>query len=86
MNVSVIGSSDPVRGQMRAGQERGPEALTPAGGGFVQRTIPGESHYLHVFDGCFTIASSKDAALQALKEHQSHPWGENKPLSVCAAF
>ena len=65
---------------MRAGQERGPEAFPQAGGGFVQRTIPGESHYLHVFDGCFTIASYKDAALQALKEHQS----QKTNLCLCA--
>ena len=75
---------------MRAGQERGPEAFPLEGGGFIQRTIPGESHYLHLFvikkDGCFMISSSKDAALQALKEHPSHPWGEKEPLSVCATF
>ena len=68
---------------MRAGQERGPEALTPAGGGFVQRTIPGESHYLQVFDGCFTIASSTDAALHSLKEHPPTP-GEKTNLCLCA--
>ena len=49
--------------------KRQPGAFPPVGGGFIQRTIPGEKESLNVFvlkkDGGFMIASEQSTAPHA---------------------
>ena len=62
--------------------KRQPGAFPPVGGGFIQRTIPGEkeSFYFHLFVlkkvGGFMIASEQSTAPHAYKDHLSHSWGD----------
>ena len=68
--------------------KRQPGAFPPVGGGFIQRTIPGEkeSFYFHLFVlkkvGGFMIASEQSTAPHAYKDHLSHSWGEEQRLTV----
>ena len=90
LNVSVFGSSDPVERSDAGGSTEAAGCFSSRRRWFYTADHPWGEPLLeclcHQKGRWFYDRIVQNAALYALKEHPSHPWGEKQPLSMCSIF